>query len=137
MKEALSCLSVNFPTEENCMNAPTSDDTKKICIYDSANNKCKESLSCLSANFPTEENCKNAPTSDDTKKICIYDETTQKCQEVDKPSEKTNDGGEKDDTPTKKKKSGNFKTVKIMKEFKELKRYRTVKRLKKLIGLKN
>lgn len=44
---------------------------------------------------------------------------------------------EKDYTARKKKKSGDWKTVKIMKKFKALKRYRIMKRLTKLKGQKN
>ena len=121
-----------YANETNCPKLDVEDLNNK-CIYDSENNKCKEeALSCLSVKYFKEKSCKNAPTSDDTKKICIYDETTNTCQEVDKP-----DGGEKNDSPKKRKKSGDWKTVKIIKEFKALKRYRIVKRLNKLIGLKN
>ena len=43
----------------------------------------------------------------------------------------------KNKTPVKKKKSGDWKTVKIQKGFKALKRYRTVERIEKLKALKN
>jgi len=43
---------------------------------------------------------------------------------------------EEDDTPKKMEKSGNWKTVKLMKRVKALKRYRIVKRLEKLKRLK-
>ena len=120
-----------YANETICSKVAAEGNNKK-CIYDSANSKCKEALLCLEVDNTSVEDCKNAPTSDDTKKICIYDETTNTCQEVDKP-----DGGEKNDTSKKRKKSGDWKTVKIIKEFKALKRYRIVKRLNKLIGLKN
>ena len=74
-----------------CPQAAYDGDIMK-CIYDSANNKCKEVFLCSPVDEPTEENCKNALTSDDTKKICSYDKDKNSCQEVDKPTEKTNDG---------------------------------------------
>jgi len=41
-KEALLCLEVDNTSVENCKNAPTSDDTKKICSYDEAKKACQE-----------------------------------------------------------------------------------------------
>ena len=41
-KEALKCLSVTSPSEENCKSAPTTDDTKKKCSYNESKKKCEE-----------------------------------------------------------------------------------------------
>jgi len=44
---------------------------------------------------------------------------------------------ESNETPKKRQKSGNWKTMKMLKRVKELKRYRIVKKMEKLKGLKN
>ena len=129
VKKTCDQISSSFANETICSKVAAEGNNKK-CIYDSANSKCKEALLCKEVDNTSVEDCKNAPTSDDTKKICIYDESKKACQEIDKPAGKTKDGREK-------KKSGDWKTVKIIKEIKALKRYRIVKRLKKLKGLKN